>query len=98
MPRAAMAPNQISITGPNMAPTPAVPRRWMMNRPAMMAAEMGTTYGLRAGVGALVGPGGLSRFGAGGALGTGGILMGAAAVAAGSTSPPGEFCRGSGFA
>ena len=42
-PRAAMAANQTTITGPKRRPTAPVPTRWSRNRTTMMTTVMGTT-------------------------------------------------------
>ena len=44
-PSTAMVTNHTTITGPNSAPTRAVPRDWIMNRPTRMTTVIGTTYG-----------------------------------------------------
>ena len=43
IPRPPRVANQNSITGPNKAPTLAVPRRWKTNRPMTMPMVIGTT-------------------------------------------------------
>ena len=40
-----MQVNQTSVTGPKMAPTPAVPRRCTRNRPTMMPRDSQSTSG-----------------------------------------------------
>ena len=42
-PRTAIATNQTSITGPNTAPTVAVPRFWNRNSSTRIATDAGTT-------------------------------------------------------
>jgi hypothetical protein len=49
-PSPASVPNQRSMTGPNTAPTLAVPRLWNRNRPIRMPIVIGTTYGSKKGV------------------------------------------------
>ena len=36
--------NHTAVTGPNTAPTPAVPRLWKANRPIRIPIEMGTIH------------------------------------------------------
>ncbi len=45
-----MVVNQSSITGPNIAPTRAVPALCTENSPTRMPMANGTTYGARTGV------------------------------------------------
>ncbi len=49
-PRKPMVTNQTTITGPNIAPTEAVPRCCTTKSPARMSTDSGTMYGVRAGV------------------------------------------------
>ena len=46
-PSKAMVTNQTSMTGPNILPTPAVPRFWRANRSRSRTAAIGTTHGAR---------------------------------------------------
>ena len=49
-PSTARVANQSSMTGPKMAPIPAVPRRWKTKSTTRIAIVMGTTKGSKNGV------------------------------------------------
>src|SRR5882672_5168365 len=49
-PSTAIVANQTTMTGPNTAPTPAVPRLWNMNRPTRIASVIQMTQCCNAGV------------------------------------------------